>query len=327
MKHLFIFWVKYGIYHKVITNYSFIKNHQMRTFRCLLFVFFAFTIWQSNAQEIPNADMENWVKYGLYEDPQHWKTPNAQTSILSVFTVEKEVNTVYAGNYSARLESKPILGGMAVIPGFMTNGDFDVNTTTMSYTLFGGVPFTKRPLRLKGFNQYFPVEGDMWLIVVTLFRYDTVNAKTDTIGMGLLESGEKDSVWTAFEAYINYSSQDDPDSMNIIILSSGNETPPEGSVLYIDSLWFDYTPSSVEPIQDENSFQVYPNPVSNELFIEFNDPGERYIRLLDVSGKTLYKKSCESERYILDVTNETKGLYFLQIREKDQYFTRKIIIQ
>ena len=296
-------------------------------FSLLMFMSSLFISSSIFAQEIPNADMEKWIKYGTYEDPQYWKTPNQATSPLFVFSVTKESTDVYAGSYAARLESMSILGGMAIVPGFMTIGDFDVNTSTMEYSIYGGVSFTNRPLRLKGYHKYIPQDGDQWLIAINTFKYDSVNDKLDTIGIGFFEGGATDSIWTPFEVFINYWSQDDPDSLNIIILSSSNETPPAGSLLLIDSMWFDYTPSSLAEDRNEVQFDVYPNPATNQVTIRLNHETEAFISLTNLWGQDVFKQIIKDKTTSIDLSHLPKGIYLVKSNTKDANYIKKLILR
>lgn len=279
------------------------------------------------AQDIPNADMETWIKFGTFEDPQHWTTPNQTTSPLFVFSVTKETKDVYSGDYAARLESMPILGGMVVIPGFMTIGDFDVNTTTMEYKVFGGIPFTKRPLRLKGFNKYWPQDGDKWFIAVYSFKYDAITMKQDTIGVGFYESGSTDSLWTPFEVFFNYGSQEAPDSMNIIILTTRNETPPTGSLLLIDSLWFDYAPSSINENTPGFDFQIYPNPATSQVFIKQKDARKSTLLIHNLYGQKVFEQGIFEKENMIDLSHLPKGMYTMSYISDGSKSQKKLILK
>ncbi|MBC8343644.1 MAG: PCMD domain-containing protein [Bacteroidetes bacterium] len=297
----------------------------------LMFSFFSlqlfFSAFPLKAQDIPNAAMENWIKYVVYEEPQHWTTPNQATSPLLVFSVNKEATDVHSGDYAARLESIPILGGQAVVPGFMTIGGFEVNTSTMEHKLFGGIPFSKRPLRLKGYNKYWPQANDKWFISVSLFKHDSILQEPDTVGIGFYESGLTDSVWTPFEVYINYWSQDDPDSMNIVILTSNSVSPPAGSLLLIDSLWFDYETSSVPETQNDDRFELYPNPSSNLVFIKQARAGKSKVIIHNLYGQKVHEQTIFEPESIIEMGQLPKGIYTLSCISHDGITQKKLVLK
>jgi cyanophycinase len=84
---------------------------------------------------------------------------------------------------------------------------------------------------------------------------------------------------------------------------------------------------------DENivksSFKIYPNPVSNQLFIE----SEKEIQLVciyDILGSAKLMKNFMGNEAIIDIEklNLQKGLYLVEVRNwDDEKFTQKIIIK
>jgi hypothetical protein len=109
-----------------------------------------------------------------------------------------------------------------------------------------GEPFTSRPLAIKGWHKYIPVNGDSAAIEVRLEKNGTV-----------LGSGEKViyntvSDWAQFNIPITYTSTETPDTIVVIFASSGNYDFTSlatlmqcqgqiGSELYLDDIEFDYT--------------------------------------------------------------------------------------
>ncbi len=64
-----------------------------------------------------------------------------------------------------------------------------------------------------------------------------------------------------------------------------------------------------------SSFRVYPNPVSNELFIE-TETNIR-LKLIDQLGQFMFEEHFEKGKYELDMTRFDKGIYFLEIIDKN----------
>jgi hypothetical protein len=73
------------------------------------------------------------------------------------------------------------------------------------------------------------------------------------------------------------------------------------------------------------SFSVYPNPASDQLFVNTSQPFQktRYISLFDFSGKEVYASEIPAgnERTILNISALPKGIYMLRMGD----FSRKII--
>lgn len=199
------------------------------------------------AQSVPNGNFENWTQTASYENPTGWDSPNSVSSTLGVYTVTKESSIVQNGNYSARLQTKSIIG--TPIPGLLTLGNFNINITTFEATITGGVPFTDKPEALHGFYQYEPVFNDEAFIAVILLKQN--GSSWDTIADGSFTSTSTVLTWTPFTATLNYRSPDTPTHLNIIILSSDRNAPQPNSTLYIDNFSLSY-PTNIENNEAEN---------------------------------------------------------------------------
>lgn len=78
----------------------------------------------------------------------------------------------------------------------------------------------------------------------------------------------------------------------------------------------------------ENSFSLFPNPVSETLFLNFqNEIGFAEITVLDLSGKTVLKKNISNtSNTTIKTVDFTNGIYFIQIKFAQEVLTKKIII-
>jgi CSLREA domain-containing protein len=74
------------------------------------------------------------------------------------------------------------------------------------------------------------------------------------------------------------------------------------------------TDSTLSVSQFENhGFKLYPNPVSNQLFIK-SPASERYsLKVMNTLGQLVFSKKGDTSSTTLDVSNLSKGLYFLNI--------------
>jgi hypothetical protein len=75
-----------------------------------------------------------------------------------------------------------------------------------------------------------------------------------------------------------------------------------------------------------NTFSVFPNPVEKELIIKSVTPINSII-IYDVNGRMLNSKEglYSSLEYQLDVTNLSKGVYFIEVISGDFKQTQKFI--
>ncbi|MFN3342470.1 MAG: T9SS type A sorting domain-containing protein [Flavobacteriales bacterium] len=73
-------------------------------------------------------------------------------------------------------------------------------------------------------------------------------------------------------------------------------------------------------------FSIYPNPVSDQLFIAISDyiPGYRII-IHDLTGRKLYSGAINADRTAIDVSSFVPGLYFISIFNGSKNTTQKFI--
>lgn len=63
----------------------------------------------------------------------------------------------------------------------------------------------------------------------------------------------------------------------------------------------------------ENQALIYPNPVSTYINIELEDQIEAKVTLLDLNGRTLQYTKIDINKSIIDISNLSAGVYFIQI--------------
>lgn len=96
--------------------------------------------------------------------------------------------------------------------------------------------------------------------------------------------------------------------------------------------------SSLKKAATENtltveSLQFYPNPSDGRFDISFNLPnkGKTVVRVVDVTGKEVFQDKLGNfsgtyEKQI-DISNNNKGIYFLQVEQGDKVMMKKIVVQ
>lgn len=88
--------------------------------------------------------------------------------------------------------------------------------------------------------------------------------------------------------------------------------------------------TSTEKFLNENpELTIYPNPVSDELNVEFSDveSSDFEIILLDENGRIVLKKKSTGNKHTLNVKHLANGIYFVQLISKKKNMYAKIIIQ
>ena len=77
----------------------------------------------------------------------------------------------------------------------------------------------------------------------------------------------------------------------------------------------------------ENNVSVYPNPVSNNLQIQFKQLGEYRITITDITGKTIKNVSFQQQHYSLNMEKLPAGIYLIQIQDQNLNTIAKKIIK
>lgn len=129
------------------------------------------------------------------------------------------------------------------------------------------------------------------------------------------------SVQNAGEYYIGFHCYSDPDKY----------------ILGLDDIMLTGSPSSVstENPQDllDQSVQVFPNPTSNKVTVQFNVPvfEIKSIVVKDFSGRIVSQENLPSnntlQEWMIDLSNEANGLYFIQINTDQGVVNKKITKQ
>ncbi len=107
------------------------------------------------------------------------------------------------------------------------------------------------------------------------------------------------------------------------------EFPPEGFYLHMEgspnvSFQADCDRVSVEEFR-LSEISIYPNPTTNILTIETDQPGYYSIEINSINGQLIYSEAMEGSTHQIDLSSFQKGVYLLTIRSKEFVTTRKII--
>ncbi len=247
------------------------------------------------AQVVPNNKFENWVSVGFYEEPESWDTPNAELAILGQATVTKSTDA-FAGNYSARLETKNVI--LADAPGLITLADFTVNITTLEFEISGGLPLQENVSKLTGMYKYSGVNNDSASVIIYNFKRDS-EGEIDTIGVGIKSLGNA-STWTSFSVDMEQLSTNIPDTFNVIIVSSGLNFKA-GSVLYVDSLTIETNTGFISLDRKKEDVSIFPNPATDFISLEMSSfNNNRVVNLYNYHGQFIKQVPFTEKRITCD---------------------------
>lgn len=102
---------------------------------------------------------------------------------------------------------------------------------------------------------------------------------------------------------------------------NGNETIKKVTVRVVDSVL------SNEEIEQENFFDLYPNPTANKITVEFSKNNLSKIELFNTLGAlVLVKKLGTSKaKATINLDDISKGVYFLKVFSDKKYWVKRIV--
>lgn len=266
---------------------------------------------------------ENWTTGNVGEMPTNWDGFNREVifngmPVGEVECIRKDSLDPKEGNYSVMMTSTSVMGGPAV-PGLFTSGTLTIDWNAQNGDITGGEAFSQRPVKVKGWYKYYPVNNDTSFIALELTE------NNNEIGSGRIDLSGSTEDWTPFEFEIEYSSSTIPDSLNIVAASTvKSENLPEGSELHLDGLELVFETASIESNQT-SLVNLYPNPTHNELKITNLQVGMNKIRLYSIQGILLESFTTENHSTIIKLNGYPASIYLLEIENKGKKALHRIV--
>lgn len=302
------------------------KNYSL--FIIMLIIASALHLNIANAQnEIPNNSFEDWSAGA----PIDWDTSNESVLGINFICVTKESNSPQAGSASAKIKTVTnniFLIGPVTMPGILTLGEVVIDILNGTGTVTGGAPVTGNPKFLKGYLKYEPQGGDSCIMGIGLTKWN--GTSRDTIGFGYKTIGSTITSWEEFSLPIEYYQWIEPDSMNIMFMSSNmiSGTPVTNSTMWVDNLSLEYSGVNVKDIGADKELFVYAIENGNFIVADVKQNKAKRIDLFSISGATVLSKEGTFEGQThLNITDLQKGNYILRVtftngKTKSVKFTR-----
>ena len=73
--------------------------------------------------------------------------------------------------------------------------------------------------------------------------------------------------------------------------------------------------------------KIYPNPVKDILHVRMENKGNYEIYIFDLTGKELYRRSIDGDRWDVDMRNYRSGFYLISIVDRENKRMTSIKIQ
>ncbi|HKR04167.1 MAG TPA: T9SS type A sorting domain-containing protein [Bacteroidia bacterium] len=98
----------------------------------------------------------------------------------------------------------------------------------------------------------------------------------------------------------------------------------DGAFYYIDDVSLTPCTGTEEISHSNDELTIYPNPVKDELKINFKNKIEE-IKIFDVLGKEIYKKQFSNSNLQIPTSGFMKGIYFIEINNSKDTFRKKFL--
>lgn len=131
------------------------------------------------------------------------------------------------------------------------------------------------------------------------------NSKFIPIRIDVDNNGIKEATILIIREYSNYSHDADLYRFNSLFLKSANTNLVRLNLI--------------------KEVEVYPNPVSNELYIKIQDDSRFKYSLIDLNGNLLIEGTSTSDIATINLTPFSKGTYLVRIETKNNMYIKKII--
>lgn len=266
---------------------------------------FALTITAFAANSQTNLGFETWQKTGIYDMPDGWTSSNILAALAGDSASIIKSTNAFNSAFSLKLTPfKSKLSAGDIVPGFVIQ--------TAKYN--------KRPKTVR--FQYHQKAKDSAYITIYLYNK---NLQSDTNLVGYVEYDlAPNSNWAQKAIDFTYDNNKSVDSVEITILSGGNLK----EYTLIDNISFSSFTSDIIANGHEK-LQVYPNPTTGFLTIENPTTSATTLKMINLTGQTVFTKDLGQGNQILDITSVKPGIYFYNLTFEDSSVpqTGKLIVQ
>jgi len=121
---------------------------------------------------------------------------------------------------------------------------------------------------------------------------------------------------------------------DIVMIGNGRapgQTNQDGWILRVDSMGCLEEGCHLVGVDELGSSKVvadvWPNPASQFIYIEWQWQGDAEILLLDMTGKEILRKQSSEQRDVVDVSGLPNGLYVLQLVQSEKRSSLRIVVQ
>ncbi len=265
----------------------------------------------------PNGGFEDWTNTTT---ATNW---TSSVNVLTQIDFLTKSEDFHGGSFAGKIQTQSVFGTYTV-PGVCTYGSINVDMGSASAKIVGGIAYTERPSKIKGWYKYSPAGPDSMIVYCILTLKNIGTGLNDTIGAAFFTNSAATSTYQQFVADFEYYSTHNPDTMNVLIMSSGY-TGVAGSNVIIDDLMFDYSTS----ISDNETldFYAYPNPSNGVFNVNLAKNETTTFKVYNSLGQMVYQNISNDIVNTIDLSQFVKGLYLLEVSNGKTVKTKKLTLK
>lgn len=89
----------------------------------------------------------------------------------------------------------------------------------------------------------------------------------------------------------------------------------------------DLCPVGIDEVDPfEGLIQLFPNPATHELNIQWNSTARRQLAVYDIAGRVIWQKEMNDQSLSLDVVDWQRGQYFLEVQSENGRLVQKFVL-
>ena len=205
---------------------------------------------------------------------------------------------------------------------------FNGNVNELAITYVPGIPFTQKITQFSFYYQYKPSGNDTAECRVML-----VNHRSPVAG-GRFKTNisTASSGWQQATINLTYVSSQTPDTLWVLFSASSlDRNPKPGSVLWVDDASVTLPTGIFQMFEKNDNIQMYPNPTNGIISLVQQSQAimkQQIIEIYNLIGEKIYSAvNNQQSEFTIDISNQPKGIYFLNLTDGETSNTKKIILQ
>lgn len=193
----------------------------------------------------------------------------------------------------------------------------------------GGSPVSGAPGCYKDGDSFEPrdeVKGDVARMIFYMdVRYEGDNGELDLTVVDAVNTAPAPELGK-LSVLLEWHQQDPPDDFernrnDVVYLYQDNRNPFIDHPEYAEEIWGN--PSNIS-VSDHLFISCYPNPVNNQLFVEYSYSSALTYSLLSFDGKQVLEGQLQPDKSTINTTNIGNGLFLLLIKDENNVIIKQL---